>query len=297
MLSPSKRALLLKSRPAVASVSNCIRHGKRQLLASVPRFIVILTAVSLLTALFLPNVSASAGDLDPSFGSGGKTTTTFFNQGDFGQAVATQPDGKLIAAGGAGLADGTDDFALARYNTDGSLDQTFGIGGKVTTDFFGHIDFALGVVIQPSDGKIVAVGVAVKPVTDHYETYYALARYQTNGQLDLTFGSGGKVTTDVLNMNINQSSSVVFVQAATSVRIQPDNKIVVAGGLIDTEAAPGVTPAPLGDFGLARYNVNGTLDTGFGAGGKTGRGFFSLSNDTAGQFFWEQWNYHRLFWW
>jgi len=242
---------------------------------------VILTTVSLLTALFLPSVSASAGDLDPSFGSSGKTTTTFFNQGDFSQAVATQPDGKLIAAGGAGIADGTDDFALARYNTDGSLDQTFGVGGKVTTDFFGHIDFANGVVIQPSDGKIVAVGVAVKPVTDHYETYYALARYQTNGLLDPAFGPGGKVTTDVLNMNINQSSSVVFVQAATSVRIQPDNKIVVAGGLIDTEAAPGVTPAPLSDFGLARYNVNGTLDTGFGAGGKTGRGFFSLSNDTA----------------
>jgi uncharacterized delta-60 repeat protein len=258
-----------------------MRHGQRELLALVTRCIVILTALSLPTALFLPNVSASPGDLDPSFGSGGKTTTAFSNQGDFAEAVAAQPDGKLIAAGGAGLADGTDDFALARYNPDGSLDQTFGVGGRVTTDFFGHIDFANGVAIQPSDGKIVAVGVAVKPVSDHFETYYALARYQTDGKLDPTFGSGGIVTTDVLNMNINQNANVVFVQAATSVRIQTDNKIVVAGGIIDTEAAPGVTPAPLGNFGLARYNVNGTLDTNFGAGGKTGRGFFNLSTDTA----------------
>src|SRR5438552_1541245 len=283
MMIPSAPALRPTAGRAIAiHVLHRRRRLKRgKLLSTFARWILILPLVFLPAALCLPGISAAAGDLDPSFGSGGKATTTFFNQGDFGEAVATQPDGKLIAAGGAGLADGTDDFALARYNTDGSLDQTFGVGGKVTTDFFGHIDFVLGVVIQPSDGRIVAVGVAVKPVSDHYETYYALARYQANGQLDPTFGSGGKVTTDVLNMNINQSSSVVFVQAATSIRIQPDNKLVVAGGLIDTEAAPGVTPAPLGNFGLARYNVNGTLDTSFGAGGKTGRGFFSLSNDTA----------------
>jgi uncharacterized delta-60 repeat protein len=245
------------------------------------RSLIILICVSLLCGLALRGVGAAPGDLDPAFGSSGKVTTNFFGSDDFASGVAIQPDGKIVVAGGTVVSDLEADFALTRYNSDGSLDQTFGTGGKVTTDFFGDIDLALGVIIQPSDGKIIAVGTSVKPAGDHYDTFYSLARYQTNGTLDSTFGTGGKVTTDVLNMNINQSSSVVFVQGATSIKIQPDNKIVVAGGLVDVEAAPGVTPAQLGNFGLARYNVNGTLDSSFGVAGKRGYGFFNSGNDTA----------------
>src|SRR5262245_40277122 len=167
------------------------------------RSIIVVTCISLLCALCLRAVDAAPGDLDPTLGSSGKTTTNFFGADDFAAAVAVQPDGKIIVAGGAVVSDIDADFALTRYNQDGSLDSTFGSGGKVTTDFFGDIDLGLGVAIQPPDGKIIVVGTAVKPAADHYDTFYALARYQSNGALDTTFGTGGKVTTDVLNMNIN----------------------------------------------------------------------------------------------
>src|SRR5438046_10740656 len=123
MLIPSAPAL----RPTAGrTIAIHVLHRRRRLkrgklLSTFARWILILPLVLLPAALCLPGVSAAAGDLDPSFGSGGKTTTTFFNQGDFGEAVATQLDGKLIAAVRAGLADGTGDFALPRYNKDGSL--------------------------------------------------------------------------------------------------------------------------------------------------------------------------------
>ena len=77
--------------------------------------------------------SAAAGDLDGTFGTGGKVTTDFAGNGDEARAVALQPDGKIVAAGGALGA--TVDFALARYGPDGTLDTTFGADGKVATDF------------------------------------------------------------------------------------------------------------------------------------------------------------------
>jgi uncharacterized delta-60 repeat protein len=235
---------------------------------------VALLLVLTLVGLYPKIVAAAAGDLDPSFGVGGKKTTDFFGNDDVGAGVAIQPDGKIVVADGSFISDTAADFGVARYNTDGSLDSGFGSGGKVTTDFFGDVDLAFGVAIQPSDGKIIVVGFAAKPTGDHYETFFALARYNTNGTLDSTFGLGGKVTNDVLGINIHQSSTVIFVQSAMSVLVQPDNRIVVAGGVIAAQAAPGLTPAPLSDFGLARYNANGTLDTGFGGSGKVTRDFF-----------------------
>src|SRR4029453_17203727 len=84
-------------------------------------------------------------------------TTDFGNLGATGvNAVAMQPDGKILAAGEAGT-NSNPDFALARYNPDGSLDVTFGVGGKVTTDFSGRYDSAGALAIQ-SDGKIVVAG-------------------------------------------------------------------------------------------------------------------------------------------
>src|SRR5206468_80556 len=107
-----------------------------------------------------------------------------------------------------------EDFALARYNANGSLDTTFGTGGKVTTDFAGDDDQAFAVVLQ-TDGKIVAAGVA--------KTYrggdFALARYNANGSLDATFGTGGKVTTDFAGND----------DAAHGVVVQADGRIVAAG--------------------------------------------------------------------
>jgi uncharacterized delta-60 repeat protein len=79
---------------------------------------------------------SAAGDLDPSFGNGGKVVTDFSSNEDGASAVAIQSDGKIVVGGTSTAQRGNPDFALARYNTDGSLDSSFGLNGKVTTDFF-----------------------------------------------------------------------------------------------------------------------------------------------------------------
>src|SRR5262249_14014034 len=136
--------------------------------------------------------------------------------------------GKIVAAGQTNPGSGYDDFALARYTTSGSLDTTFGSGGKVTTDFAGNYDQAYGVAIQ-SDGKIVAAGRGGFDFT--------LARYNSDGGLDTGFGSGGKVTTDFAGYNN---------QEAFGVATQPDGKIVLAGYTINSTGDNS-------DFALARY--------------------------------------------
>ena len=186
----------------------------------------------------------AGGNLDATFGTAGLVTTDLGpGMQDEGQAVALQADGKIVAAGFAGVgADG--DFALVRYNADGSLDSSFGSGGIVTTDFFGASDAAHDVVIQP-DGKIIAVGYT----RDSNSTDFALARYQGDGSLDTTFGSGGLVTSAFAEDTIGVSAVV----------LQPDGKIIVCGGVFNDDT--------IVDFALARYHSNGSLDTTFGTGG------------------------------
>jgi uncharacterized delta-60 repeat protein len=185
-------------------------------------------------------------------------TTDFFGGDDFGKrALILQPDGKIVLAGQAFSSTTRQDFALARYNADGSLDATFGSGGKVATDFFGGEDGANGAVLQ-SDGKIVAAGVARKTNGDYD---IALARYNTNGTLDATFGSGlnGKVTTD-----FGCPPGSFGVEAANSVALQSDGSIVIAGVCGS-------------NFQVVRYLSTGALDPTFGSGGRviTSFGFTS----------------------
>src|SRR6266704_1317908 len=193
------------------------------------------------------------GSLDRSFGNGGIVTTTF-PEGSYAFDVALQPDGKIIAAGTVfvdfipGESSNTD-FALARYNPNGSLDTTFGNGGRAMTDFVGLEDDAFSVLIQP-DGKIVAVGSANDPAT-YYD--FAAARYLSNGTIDTTFGVAGKVTTDFGDQNFDR---------ARSAALQPDGKIVAAGFAISQN---GLTQ----NFAVARYTSNGILDTTFSRDGKT----------------------------
>jgi uncharacterized delta-60 repeat protein len=115
---------------------------------------------------------AIAGDLDPSFGTVGKVTTDFAGGPDEAFALAVQPDGKLVAAG-ATAGPGLGNFALARYNLDGTLDPSFGTGGTVTTSFGGAGDVAFALVVQ-ADGKLVAAGVTAVAGTC---CDFALARY------------------------------------------------------------------------------------------------------------------------
>ncbi|TML99050.1 MAG: hypothetical protein E6G02_14550 [Actinobacteria bacterium] len=205
--------------------------------------IVCLAAGLVLSLALALGARAASGDLDATFGTGGKVTTDFAGDDDQANGVVAQSDGKLVAAGVAKTSR-SQDFALARYNPNGSLDATFGTGGKVTTDFAGDDDQAFAVALQP-DGKIVAVGVAKTSRSRDF----ALARYNPNGSLDATFGTGGKVTTDFAGND----------DTAFAVVLQSDGKIVVAGGAKTSRSQ---------DFALARYNANGSLDATFGTGGK-----------------------------
>jgi len=159
--------------------------------------------------------------------------------GSSGEAVSLQDDGKIVVAG-FNAVDGVNRFALARYNVDGSLDLTFNGTGMVTT-VIGTCSAANGIAIQ-DDGKIVVAGSAVDGVDR-----FALARYNVDGSLDLTFNGTGMVTTV-----IGTSSS------ANGMAIQDDGKVVVVGesvGGVGTQAA------------FARYNSVGSLDTSFNGTG------------------------------
>ena len=163
--------------------------------------------------------------------------------------MALQPDGKFVMVGGTFA-----DFVVARFNTDGTLDTTFDSDGKVSTDVGGGFaqEEALGVAIQP-DGKIVVAG-----YTDR--TNVAVVRYNPDGSLDPSFGTGGIVKSGVTGQ-------------AHDVIVQPDGKIVVAGHVsLDDDD-------DFADFLVARYNADGTLDPSFGDGGQTSTDFGGVTNE------------------
>ena len=195
-------------------------------------------------------ISAYPADLDPTFGIGGKVTTPFNTKASEIHAVAEQDDGKIVVVGW--VQNTNKDFALARYNTDGSLDTAFGTGGRVSTDF-GSADEARAVAIQ-SDGKIVVAGYALDSNTGND---FAAARYNTDGSLDTAFDTDGKLTT---NMGATDE--------AHAVAIQSDGKIVLAGQTGHS-------------FGVARYTTAGALDTAFDTDGKQSTSFTAGVFDVA----------------
>ncbi|BDP43802.1 hypothetical protein DAETH_37710 (plasmid) [Deinococcus aetherius] len=179
------------------------------------------------------------GNLDTSFGTGGKVTADLIPGGivqEVANGVAVQPDGKIVVIGHT-RSGPPFTFALARYNADGSPDTSFSAGGKVTTGVSGR---AFAVALQP-DGKLVVAG--DDPVSEDFR----LARYNPDGSLDARFGSGGVVTTTKAGGS----------EVARNVLVQPDGKIVVSG---DPFGSGGST-------GMARYTAGGSLDSSFGAGG------------------------------
>jgi uncharacterized delta-60 repeat protein len=169
----------------------------------------------------------SDGSLDSSFGIGGKVVSEFADSDqETVNSALIQRDGKIVVAGhtfrasGGSNVDPDMNFILVRYNPDGSLDPTFGAGGRVTTDF-GGLDGANALAIQ-SDGKLVAAGVGAR-AGSLLGDEFALARYNPDGSLDPTFGTGGKVRTDF------GGSGLAGPDAAYAVAIQPDGKIIAAG--------------------------------------------------------------------
>ena len=197
--------------------------------------------------IFTPEkAEAAASQFDMNFGTAGKVVTDF---GGFDSLfdIAIQADGKIIAAG---TTDVGSDFAVARYNIDGTLDTGFDGDGKVTTDF--GVSVGVRAVAIQSDGRIVVLGICGNG-------NFCLARYNSNGSLDTAFDGDGKVITDLPN-----------TQLGSDIVIQPDGKIVVAGQSsagLDTE-----------DFIVARYNPNGTLDTTFNTNGYVVTPFPGLDN-------------------
>lgn len=188
------------------------------------------------------------GTLDAGFGTAGQVTVPF-NGGvfDLAQGVAVQSDGKIIVVGSMTVS-GQSNYALARFDTNGTLDSTFGINGKVTTNFAGDGSLARRIVIQ-GDGKLVVAGNAMNGALALSDIDFGVARYHSDGSLDSTFGTGGKVQT-----NIAGKSDLV-----QGLALQSDGKIVVVGRVaVDGGTNP--------DFGIVRYNANGSLDTTFGAG-------------------------------
>ncbi len=198
------------------------------------------------TTTTLPGTSSQ---LDSDFGAGGIVTTPITTPATAdatAYAVAIQPNGKLVAAGlsysyNSSFTVLTSVFAVARYNTDGSLDATFGSGGIVTTAIGGTDDTAQAVVIQP-DGKIVAAGNSDASTSDNPAHRFALVRYNSDGTLDPSFGNGGMAITPV------GADAGAFGLALQGGKL-------VAAGVSDDQIA------------VVRYNSDGSLDTDFGNGG------------------------------
>ena len=183
------------------------------------------------------------GTLDSTFGSSGRVITDFNDSGDTAFAMTRQPDGKIILAGRTLRADSNYKFALARYQPNGSLDSSFGNGGKAVNEIFGTFEEAARAVVVQPNGKIVVAG-------GGYEAFLVV-RYKSDGSLDSTFGNGGIVKTI---SEFSRQPGDVAGGAANAVALQQDGRIVAAGYV--NRSFGGIR-----DFALARYIGDETFDT------------------------------------
>ncbi|HRD39274.1 MAG TPA: hypothetical protein PLC65_11625, partial [Bacteroidia bacterium] len=187
------------------------------------------------------NCMAQDGTLDVSFGSGGIVQTISAHEA-FDMAI--QSDGKIVVAGSINM--GNYDIAVDRYNTNGTLDNTFGTSGIANVDFNGGNDDASAVLIQP-DGKIVVVGRAQNSSNNNSDL--AVVRLNTNGTLDNTFATNGKFKLDVDGYAFDY---------ALDAELQSDGKIVVVA-MAGTDM--------FSKNAVLRLNTNGTLDNSFDGDG------------------------------
>jgi uncharacterized delta-60 repeat protein len=202
----------------------------------------------------------AGGRVDTSFGSGGVVQTSLIRT----RSLAVQTSGRIIS-GGSSTISGKGVLTVVRFNANGSLDDngrndstpgdSFGTAGKTTLDFFGAGSSCYEVKIA-NDGKIVAAGTALRK---NAPSDYGIARLTANGQLDSTFGVGGKATVDFSGLT----------DTAKSVELQSDGKIVLIG-LTNSNSSNQ-------NLGMARLLPNGTLDTAFGQGGKVVSDFSSAA--------------------
>jgi len=198
------------------------------------------------------------GSLDSTFGNGGKALIDFGCTASATATIIIQPDGKILVGGTTCLGTGNSDFALARLNSNGSLDGTFGVTGLVTTDLGGQ-DELNDLALQP-DGKIIGAGEMKTGAP--LSSSFAVVRYDASGTPDPTFNGTGKVIT---------SFGAGTAAAANGVLVQPDTNILVAGT---------ATTVAGSNIAMARYDTNGLPDPAF-SGGTAVANFPSLGNEVA----------------
>src|SRR5690348_16489289 len=210
--------------------------------------------------------SSTPGSLDPAFGNGGRV----LSPGGGATDAILQSNGDIVVSTGSGV---------ARFLPTGKLDATFGSGGLASAGFVGG-EGLQGVALQP-DGKIIWVGSQNTPGFPAFGTFsFAVARFNANGTLDTSFGTGGQASVEFFAPPMQGAQ-----EFARAVLVQPDGKILVAGSARQGQ----IRFAPI-QGALARFNANGTLDTSFGAGGKIlssslPNGITALGLDAAGDIF------------
>ena len=240
----------------------------------------IVVSVGIGAVRYLPN-----GSLDPTFGNGG---IALAQPGFLGGALTLQSDGRIVVVGNKELVGGGENFVVARFNPNGSLDSTFGSGGVVTTAFPGATAAEIAsAVLQQPDGKILVGGTAQAPGRTS-PTLGALARYNPNGSLDSTFGSGGEVLSRPAS-----AISTLGLDAAGDIFVLPAHRELSPGGQLDPSVTPAtITASSHGGIGLGadgaflstgqsvlgeavgiirgdtdarvqRFNADGSLDTTF----------------------------------
>jgi len=202
-----------------------------------------------LSLFFFPGTYAQSGALDNLFSGDGKEITPVGVGADYGRKLAVQPDGKILIAGAInnGL---NNDFAVVRYNVDGTLDASFDGDGKVITPIGSSDDAAVDIALQ-SDGRIILAGYSYNGIRNKF----ALVRYNGDGSLDNSFEGDGIVVSD-FNTTLNEEAYALALLA--------DGKILVAGITSHTKTDHIGMNA---DFTLVRYNADGTLDASFDGDG------------------------------
>ncbi len=207
------------------------------------------------------------GTFDPGFGNGGIARIFFTPQADSENPfkLAVQADGKIVVVGSAALSNKSNSpngFAVARLNSNGTLDSSFGSGGKLLFNFSSRATAAAKSLAIQADGKILVGG--------NSDANFAVVRLlPTNGAFDSTFNGTG---VSIIQIPINRGQSVGN-PGANGLAIQPDGKIILAG------QRPAVTGTG-GDFAVFRLHAGGSPDASFGSNGQVTTNFFG-SNDSA----------------
>jgi uncharacterized delta-60 repeat protein len=255
--------------------------------------VALLVGAALLASSAL--LMGQAGSLDTTFGTGGIVTIPNATFACNPCGLAIQSDGKILVAGGGATSKGFPEVAVARFNTNGSPDSTFGTGGVVTTTQDDVTGGAFAMALQP-DGKIV--------VATTGDLDLLVIRYNINGSLDNTFGTGGIASTRPFNqlffspltggIAVEPDSDILLAAQATVTRLLPSGQVDTSfgtdGAALLVSSALNLVLLPGGKFlvgntfgsAAARYTSEGALDTTFGLGGQIanlgGSAFLPLSN-------------------